>query len=58
MSVWTHVRSYLIINLTDLIGEVGRPTEMFFAWVKNSKLSWLTLIEKVWFAGKAGFPGY
>lgn len=29
---------------------------MFLAWFKDYKLSGLTLIKKVWCAGKAGFP--
>ena len=46
--------------LTDLpqilIRELGRPTGMFLARFKNSKFSGFTLIEKVWFTGKAEFP--
>jgi len=45
--------------LTDLpqilIREYSRPTEMLLV-LKASKLSGMTLIEKVWIAGKAGFP--
>ena len=47
-------------SLTDmpqiLIEQLGRPTGMFNQFdFLNSKLSGLTLIELVLFAGKAGF---
>ena len=45
--------------LTDLpqslIRGYSRPTQILLA-LKGSKLSGMTLKEKVWIAGKAGFP--